>query len=135
MDRYLTTEEAAKISCVSRQSVYLAIKKNRLKAEKLGPWFYKIKESDLAEYRKNKYCRDKSTFAGKPLYDVRNGEYSLKRAAEYLGIPYMSLYFQMRSGKINATRKGAAWIFRKKDLDDWIEKHGVSSEAATGAVI
>jgi len=118
MDRYLTTDEAAILSGVTRQAVYLAIKKNRLKAERIGPWYYQIKKSDLDEYRENRFCRDKSTFEGEPLYDAAKGEYSLKNAAAYLGMDYMNLYYHMRAGRVSTHRKGAAWIFHRKDLDE-----------------
>lgn len=131
MDRYLSTDEAAIKSGVTRQAVYLAIKKKKLKADKIGSWYYQIKESDLKEYRINKFNRDNSTFEGKPLYDVSKGEYSLKKAAEYLGMDYTHLYCHMRAGRIPTQRRGSAWIFQQKDLDEWNERHDVSSTGAT----
>ena len=126
MDRYLTTGEAAIKFGVTRQAIYLAIKKNRLKAKRRIPWCYQIKESDLDEYRKSKFCRDMSTFDDKPLYDEKIGEYSLKKAAEYVNMDYHTFYFHLMNGKVKGCRRGAAWIFQKIDLDNFCEQYNVT---------
>jgi excisionase family DNA binding protein len=102
---------------ISRQAIYFAIHSKKLKAMKIGGRLY-IDEGDLIEYRNNLYSRDKSMFKGDLLYDVSQGTYSLKRAAEYLGIKYGQLYHFARKKKIKHERKRTAWIFKKEDLDN-----------------
>jgi predicted site-specific integrase-resolvase len=103
---------------VTRQAVYLAIKKGKLKAYRDLDWFFRVTEEAITEYKQNLFSRDKSKFNEGPLYDTEKGEYSLRKAAEYLGIQYCSLYNHMKHERIKATRKGAAWIFHQSDLDE-----------------
>jgi excisionase family DNA binding protein len=119
MGQLLSTAEAARKMGVSRQAVYLAIEKKRLKAfkEHTNNFRWLIDEDAIDEYRKTLFSRDLSQFNGEPLYDIRNGVYSVRLAAEYLKIKYSTLYYYIRKGHIEAKRKGAAWILMKDELD------------------
>lgn len=123
MNKNLTTNQAAEVLGITRQAIYWAIKNKKLKAQK--PLYHQliITLEDVEAYRKNMYCRDYSRFKGELLYDVSKGEYSLRKAAEYLGLGYNKLYHLTKTGKIQANRKGAAWIFMKSDLDEFRETY------------
>jgi len=119
MIEYITVADAAKLSGTCRQAVYLATRKGLLKSQKSITNRVLITRKDLEEYRANRYKRENTMINGEPLFDVSQGTYSLRLAAEYLGIEYISLYHYVRKGTIKAIRKRAAWIFHKDDLDNF----------------
>jgi excisionase family DNA binding protein len=107
--KIMTITEAAKLNRVTRQAIYVAIKLNKLKAtKKTTRW--SINLSDLEEYKKNKFSRDKSVFDGRPLYDKSKGEYSVKLAAKELKCTPNRIYYLVNKGRINAIKRGSAWI-------------------------
>lgn len=116
--------EAAKINNVTRQAIYVAIKQKKLRATKKTRWEIDLK--DLEEYRKNKYSRSKSMFAGELLFDNDKGYYSVNQVARLLGVPAQKVYYASRTGKLTGFRKGAAWVFQKQDVEkykeDFLEK-------------
>lgn len=115
MTKKMTIREASIKFQVTVQSFYFAIKNGKLPAKKMNrKWI--IEESALQNYRENKYSRDHSTFQGKKKFDEKEGTFSLLKAAEFLQIDYQRLYYLLRSGKVNASRKGCSWVFDKKDL-------------------
>lgn len=114
--------EAAKINKVTRQAIYVAIKQKKLKAEK-HTTRWTIDLEDLAEYRRQKYSRTKSTYNGELLFDNKKGFYSVNQAAKLLGVPAQKIYYATRVGLLKAIRKGAAWVIHIDDINGYKENY------------
>lgn len=113
--KVVSITEAARINNVTRQAIYVAIKQKKLKATKNTRWEIDLK--DLEEYRKNKYSRSKSMFDGQLLFDNEAGYFSVNQVAEQLGVPAQKIYYATRTGMIKGTRKGAAWVIHKEEVE------------------
>lgn len=120
--RLVSITEAAKINNVTRQAIYVAIKQNKLKATK-HTTRWTIDLSDLEEYRRQKYSRTKSTFAGELLFDNKKGFYSINQVAKMLGVPTQKIYYATRVGLLKASRKGAAWVIHIDDVKSYQENY------------
>lgn len=120
--KVVSITEAAKLNKVTRQAIYVAIKLNKLKAEKeTTRWTIDLK--DLEEYRKQKYSRLKSVFDGELLFDNEKGFYSINQVARMLSVPAQKIYYATRIGLLKAQRKGAAWVIHQNDVKEYQEKH------------
>lgn len=119
--KVVSITEAAKISQVTRQAIYVAIKLNKLKATK-ETTRWTINLQDLEEYKRQKYSRAKSTFNGELLFDKAKGLYSISQVAEMLQVPAQKIYYAARIGLLKAHRKGAAWVINGHDLQEYQEK-------------
>ena len=121
-EKIISITEAARINNVTRQAIYVAIKQKKLKASK-DSTRWTIHLDDLDEYRKNKYSRTKSMFAGELLFDNRKGFYSVNQAAKVLGVPAQKIYYATRVGLLKAHRKGAAWVIHEDDIRGYQENY------------
>jgi excisionase family DNA binding protein len=120
--KIVSITEAARINNVTRQAIYVAIKQKKLKATKDSTrWMINL--DDLEEYRRNKYSRTKSMYAGELLFDNRKGYYSVGQAAKYLNVPSQKIYYATRVGLLKASRKGAAWVIHIDDLKSYQENY------------
>lgn len=114
--------EAARINHVTRQAIYVAIKQGKLKAHKnASRWTIDLQE--LENYRKQKYCRSKSTFEGELIFDQMKGFYSVNQVAKLLNVPAQKIYYATRIGCLKATRKGAAWVMHIDDINQYKETY------------
>ena len=117
-----TITEAARKNNVTRQAIYVAIKQNKLKATKYGTrWLIKIE--DLEDYKKSKYSREKSTFEGELLFDNSKGYFSINQAAKILNVPAQKIYYATRVGHLKASRKGAAWVIHKDEIQAYKDRY------------
>jgi excisionase family DNA binding protein len=120
--KVVSITEAARINNVTRQAIYVAIKQKKLKARKEATrWVIHVE--DLAEYRKNKYSREKSTFAGELLFDNMKGYYSVNQVAKLLNVPAQKIYYATRIGHMKACRKGAAWVIHVDDVKQYQQNY------------
>ncbi len=120
-DQAVTITEAARINAVTRQAIYVAIKQNKLRAQKDSTrWTISLR--DLEEYRRHKYSRTKSTFAGELVFDNDKGYYSVNQVAKVLGVPAQKIYYATRVNMLKAIRKGAAWVIHEDDVNEYREK-------------
>ena len=118
MEKLLTITELAKSKNLSRQAIYLAIKKKNLPALKDGlTWL--ISTDEFRKYQSLKWNRSKSTYKGKLLFDNEKGTYSLRQVAKMLGVHEQKLYYATRMKYLKASRKGKAWIIDIKDLEEY----------------
>ncbi|MCB1113511.1 MAG: helix-turn-helix domain-containing protein [Chlamydiia bacterium] len=124
--------DAAKINNVTRQAIYVAIKLNKLKAQK-DSTRWTIDLNDLEEYRKSKYSRAKSTFDGELIFKPEEGRFSVNQVAEKLGIPPQKVYYATRSGKIKAERKGAAWVISHEEIEAYRASYLLKKKAKKSA--
>ncbi len=119
-EKLVSITEAAKLNKVTRQAIYVAIKLNKLKARK-ETTRWTIHLDDLENYRNQKYSRSKSTFNGELLFDNTKGYFSVNQVAKMLSIPAQKIYYATRSGKLQAHRKGAAWVIHEADFRVYAE--------------
>jgi len=120
--RVVSITEAARINNVTRQAIYVAIKQNKLRAKKEATR-WTIDLEDLADYRRHKYSRTKSTFNGELLFDNNNGYYSVNQVAKMLNVPAQKIYYAARVGLLKAIRKGAAWVIHISDIKAYQENY------------
>lgn len=116
--------KAANMHGVTRQAIYVAIKQDKLKAEKdpiSQRWTIDLK--DLEDYRNQRYSRTKSTYNGELLFDNDKGFYSVGQTAKLLGVPAQKIYYATRIGMLKASRKGAAWVIHVDDIKEYQEKY------------
>lgn len=115
MEKFVTVDEASNYYRLRPRSIKIAIKKNRIKAQKFnGKWTIHI--NDLKQYKKNRYSKEFSTFNGKPLIDKEKGELTVTKCAELTGFKKQQIYHALRKNYLNSTRKGSAWIITLDDL-------------------
>lgn len=119
--KLVSITDAAKLNRVTRQAIYVAIKLNKLKAQK-DSTRWTIDLEDLAEYRKHKYSRSRSTHNGELIFDNNLGYFSVNQTAKKLGVPPQKIYYATRSGKLKAERKGAAWVISETEIEDYRNK-------------
>ncbi len=120
--KIVSITEAARINNVTRQAIYVAIKQRKLKAQKDATrWVIHV--DDLAEYRKNKYSREKSKFNGELLFDNAKGYYSVNQVAKMLHVPAQKIYYATRVGHMKATRKGAAWVIHEDEVKQYQQNY------------
>lgn len=120
--KVVSITEAARINNVTRQAIYVAIKQKKLKATK-DATRWTIHLDDLNEYRRNKYSRTKSMYAGELLFDANKGYYSVNQVAKLLNIPAQKVYYATRIGLMKAIRKGAAWVIHTDDVKQYQENY------------
>lgn len=116
--KLISITEAAELNNVSRQAIYIAIKLNKLKAQKESTR-WTINLEDLEEYRLHKYSRAKSTFKGELIFDHHKGYYSVNQVARMLNVPAQKIYYATRIGKLKAHRKGSAWVIHIEDIEEY----------------
>ena len=130
---HVSITEAAHINNVTRQAIYVAIKQNKLKAQKDGSR-WTIHVNDLAAYRKSKYSRTKSMYNGELLYDNQKGYYSIGQVAKMLNVPAQKIYYATRIGLLKACRKGAAWVIHIDDIKSYKESY-LDRRITTGQIV
>ncbi len=130
--KVVSITEAAKINKVTRQAIYVAIKQKKLKATKKNRWEINLK--DLEEYRRNKYCRSKSIYGGELLFDNEKGYYSINQVADMLSVPSQKIYYATRTGMLQGSRKGAAWVIHENEVNRYKEEYLGKKEAANQQV-
>lgn len=120
--KLVSITEAARLNKVTRQAIYVAIKLNKLKAHK-DSTRWTIDLADLAEYRKHKYSRARSTYNGELIFDNAKGSFSVNQAAKRLNVPPQKIYYATRSGKMKAERRGAAWVILDSEIEEYRAKY------------
>ncbi len=119
-DTVFTLPEAAIYAHVDRNTLYIAMRSGQLKASKQGH-YWRIKKSDLEQYRKSKYDPAKRKLNGELIFNIDKGSYSAHYVAaviaEDLGISYdvQKIYYLIRVGKIKAKRMGRLWVIDRED--------------------
>lgn len=121
-NKIVSITEAAKLSKVTRQAIYVAIKLNKLKASK-ETTRWTIHLDDLETYRQQKYSRSKSMYQGELLFDNSKGFHSVNQVAKMLKVPAQKIYYATRIGQLKAQRKGAAWVIHNDDVAEYSQKH------------
>ena len=120
-DDYISLTEASEYAHVTRQAIYLALKKRGLVAQKYkGRWY--LTKKDIDDYRLTKYDRSKTN-----NIKIEEGEFTIKQASKILSLPQreggtgvrvstQKLYYLIRTGQIKSFKKGAALVLMKDEL-------------------
>lgn len=124
---FFTLQEAADYSHVTKQAVYIALRKGKIKADKDGrKW--KISKADLNAYRANKYNRDERIYNGEMVFDMEKGHFSVHQVSKVISstlghaYPPQKIYYFIRTGRLKAFRKGPAWVIAKEDAIGLLER-------------
>ena len=115
----LTITQAADESGVSRQAVYLAIKKGRLKCDDMKRPL-RISRKNVDAYNATLYSREYSKHKGELRFDNSKGEYSVPQLANMLCLSSQSIYYWIRSGKLKCIKKGKSWVIHENDMHQLI---------------
>lgn len=122
MSGCVSVSQAARLKCVTRQAVYLAIKCGRLKAYRTGER-WKIFKTDLDAYEDQKWTRKASRNHGELIFDDRKGIISMEDASKMIGVPRQKLYYAARIGLLVATRVKCSWVLKVEDLLRYEERY------------
>lgn len=115
---YLTLKEAAVHENLTKQALYVSIRKGRLLAEKKHrKWM--ISFESLDEYRRNRYSRSLSRHKGNLIFDKDKGLYTIKEAAQILGCHYQHVYHATRWGHLKSKRVRSSWVIHIDDVMDY----------------
>jgi excisionase family DNA binding protein len=120
MEDYMTLQQAAEYSHVTRQAVYKALKSKAIIAEKKGNRWY-ITKKNLDAYRANKYNRDDRVIDGELVFDMEKGYFSASQVCKIISsalrrpFPMNRLYYLLRTGQLKAFRKRSAWVIKNVD--------------------
>ncbi len=105
LDNYLTISDAARVSGITRQAVYVAIKNGKLKAVQGEDRRWLVSSFDLAIYQASKYDRLKSKDPeGNFFYCPAEGRYSIRMVAEKLNVPIQKVYYLVRIRRLKVNR-------------------------------
>lgn len=124
---YYTMMEIAQYAHVTKQAVYLAIKKGYVKHRKIGRNIF-LRQEDYDAYRAEKYNKDRRMRNGVPLFDMDKGTFSVSQVSRImsasLGRPYdvQRIYHLCRKGVIKSLRNGPAWIIPKEEAEALLRK-------------
>ncbi len=124
---YYSLKETAEYGHVTRQAIFVAIYKDKLKAIKIGRHRY-IKREDYDAYRLNKYNREERVVDGERVFDFEKGEYSVQQISKIYshstGRFYgtQRIYYLIHSGQLKAFRKGKTWVVKKEDAVEFFDK-------------
>ena len=114
--------QTAEVEGLTRQGVYKAIKDGRLKACKINnKWF--IDESDLIQYRKERYTKVHSKFNGEPLYQPEIGLIGVHHVCEMLGLKRQQVYYLVRCHRLSTIQRGKTLIFFKDNVMAYLNEH------------
>lgn len=133
----LSLREAGLHAHVQRQSIYLAIKKGRLKATKVNNR-WRIKLLDLDDYRCSKYNRDYRTINGELVFDMEKGEFSVQQVCKVMcatlnrQFSMQRLYYLLRIGQVKAFKKGSTWVILKEDAVALLDIELTKNQMAVG---
>lgn len=126
-EEFFSLTEAAQYCHVTRQAIYVAIRKRNLVATKKGRR-WNIKRSDMDYYRSNKYNRDRRKIGNELLFDMEKGFFSVLQVCKVIsatiGRPYslQHIYYLLRTGQLKAMKKGSAWVITKEDAIKLLDK-------------
>jgi hypothetical protein len=123
--------QAAKYGRVTRQAVFLAIKKGSLRAEKKlikGKVQWTITQEDLDDYRAGKNCCEKRQYEGCKLYDIKNNRWSVLHASKAIShmlgrsFPAHRIYYLIRKGEVRVAKYGCSIVISEAAVMDLYEK-------------
>ena len=118
---------------VTRQAVYVALTKMRIKYRKIDGKI-EIKKGQLDAYKASRYNRAITTKVnGSLLYG--NNFVNLSMAQEVSKIPRYHFYFAIRNGRIPYERHGCSYVLRLVDVINYSQKYWNSKGKKMGQLV
>lgn len=114
--------EAADRMKVTKQAVYIAIRKGRIQAEKVGG-VWMVPEEEVDRYRSQRFSRRYLTHNGEIIHCPEKGKYSPQQVANILCVPRQKIYYALRVGYIKADRLGSAWVISSDAMHKFAENY------------
>lgn len=117
----MSLSEVARYTNVTRQAIYVAVKKKKLSAVKVSGR-YRIFKKDVERYQLNKYNRDLRMEDGELIFDTQKGFFSIRQVCQMISsemdrsYSVQHLYHLVRSGQLKAFKRGYAWVVRLEDV-------------------
>lgn len=129
-------QDAADYCHVTKQAIYVAIRKGHLRGHLIyskgmrgiARRRWSVSLTDLDDYRKNKYSREKSRFEGEKIFDVADGKFTVEQVSKILTqmvgyvYPNARVYYLLRTGQLKAFRRGRFWVVTSEALIECSEK-------------
>ena len=118
-------KQAAEYAKLCRSSLYLCIKKKRIKAFKKGRCWV-IKKSQIDYYLKSRFKRDDIVFNGERVFDFNAGRYSILHITKILSeklnekFNYQRVYYLIRCGKLKSKKIGLHYVISEKSIQELI---------------
>lgn len=108
--------DLAKYAKCTRQAIYTAVRKGKLKAYRDDKGIWRIDMKDYQAYKGNKYHRTHCKVNGLEIYSRENGIWSPPMVLEYFqrlgGVPVSmsKIYYLIRTGRLRSTKIGHYYI-------------------------
>jgi len=113
----MTVKQVAEYREVHPQTIYMAIRRGKLKALKKGKHWL-LEHLDVYAYEGLLYNRiNTRDEKGNRIFDHKKGLYSPVQLANELAISPQRIYYLIRKRMIPFTRKGAAYVLDISGLD------------------
>ena len=120
-EEIICVSQACKRYNVRRQTIFLSIYKDRLKAKKVkNKWWFTV--GAWKDYQKSKYDRSYSMKNGKHIYNIEEGIMSPTMISQQYGVNKQRLYYLIRQGVIPCQRVGCSYVVCKEDVFQNFEK-------------
>jgi hypothetical protein len=118
---FMNVTQACRKYGVCRQSIFICIYNNRLKAKKVnGRWWFTVK--DWNDYLSSKYHRKFSMKDGKKIYDIEKGIMSTSMIAHHFALDKQQIYYLLRKGVIPYKKSGSSYVILREDVSNALHK-------------
>jgi len=123
MKECLTLRQVSELHGVTYQSIFLSMKKGKLKAHKEGlRWMVDV--NDYRTFKELRYSRSLSRDPeGNLIYSPEEGRYSPVQIASILETPDQNIYYQIRTGRLKCKRIGGVIVIHKNDFQEFLDKY------------
>lgn len=132
-DVFESLEQARHYMNTSRQGVWTAIKKGRLKSTFVNGRHH-IRREDIEKYLATKFSPTERKFQGEKVYNLEEGEMSVEQVAIWLtgklGKPCTTqhLYYLLHTGQLRGFKKGGTWVIKQDDRLELYEKKAANKK-------
>ena len=118
-DDLITLAQAAEYLKITRQSVLLAVRHQKLKPSKSGDLWY-FKRSVLEEFKHKKFTREELRRKnGILVFNPQEGKFSVPQVAQMYGIKKNRVYHCIRHNMLNCSKVGGTHVIHIDDFDKW----------------
>lgn len=118
---FSSMRDTIEYSKMGRCAIYVAIKKGKLKAKKVGRR-WEITPALIDQYKAKKFVREYKTEDGELVYSSERGTFSANQACKIISCNLKKeyslnkIYYYIHTGAIKAYRYGKAWVIPKKEI-------------------
>jgi excisionase family DNA binding protein len=116
-----TVSQAAALLAVSRQAVYVNVKKKRIVAFFVKYKWY-ITHENLMFWKKNRFNHHLRKHEGELIFDGKT-TFSVSQTAEMLNVNNQRIYYFLRQGYLKCYLHGATKVIKREDIDKYIKEN------------